>query len=205
MTPDIPTLEQLNEPDVTVDMVRQYVVNAYPDAPLPVEQFVTEADLGNLRWLQSWWQPEHITPEPPHLPAPMLTHFLIGYQFGHSMDTQMQRFYLRCFDHCREHGLDTANPSKVAPKKRFADPAQRMAHARAHRKVRVATAAEVVVDPALVEARAALAQLEEDYDKAKALVKHHYDAMIAASTDRDHIKLNRDAQLSIVKQLAAKQ
>lgn len=202
---DTPTIEQLNSSEVTVDMVREYVVNAYPDAPLPAEQFITEADLGNLRWLQSWWQPDNITPEPTHLPAPMLSHFLIGYQFGHSMDTQMQRFYLRCFDHCREHGLDTANPSKVAPKKRFADAAERMAHARSHRKVRVATAAEVEVDPALVEARATLAQLEDDYDKARALVKQHYDAMLAASANRDHIKLNRDAQLKLVKELAAKQ
>jgi hypothetical protein len=197
----MPTIDQLNAPDVTVDMVRQYVVSTYPDAVMGPEQFVTEADLGNLRWLQQWWQPDKIEPEPTALASPLLSHFLIGYQFGHTMDAQMQRFYVRCHEYCREHGLDTYNPAIKAPvKKMFADPAERMAHARAHRKVRPREQAEEpVVNNEVAELELALAQLQaahgEEMRAAKEAVKTHYEDMIRASAYRDSLKTKQAAEI----------
>lgn len=203
---DIPTLEQLNAPDVTVDMVRLYVVSAYPQAPMTGEAFIREQDLASLRWLQNWWQPEHIKPEPTALPAPLLTHFIVGYQFGHTFDAQMQRFYLRCVDYCREHELDTNAPSqpKEKPKSRFADAAERMAHARAHRKPKEPAAPEPESEE-LIALRENLAQLQQDLAIAKQDIKTHYEAMMLSSAERDRLKAACAEQLRLIKEAVAKQ
>lgn len=198
-----PTLEQLNQPDVTVDMVRQYVVSTYPDAALSPELFITDADLGHLRWLQDWWQADRIKPEPTALPAPLLSHFLTGYAFGHTMDAQMQRFYLRCYEYCREHGLDTYNPTTKAPvKKRFANPAERMAHARAHRKVR--TAEQEAADSEVAALKQQLAELQAThsvtYKGAVNRVKELYNEMTLAAQVRDTIKARQAAEVAALQE-----
>lgn len=214
--------QRLNQRDVTLDEVREWCYITHKPGNGQHQQnlmtFVQEGDLEAFWWLYDWWSP--VASKPTTLPTPAIQHFC---WFSLTADGQpevsfleaVKKFHTRAVAHCREADLNVVTPGESAEERKRRRNAERMAKARAHRRVPSKVAEELPT-----EQREQLANLENSIAALKAEAKSadndigaevskHYQAMLIAADIRKRTaagyKERIDAMVELVKQLTAKQ
>lgn len=182
---------------ITLDELRELAYYDYPangDGVLVEHPMVYVGDdaLQAYHWLKGWWNPEGGYP-PTLRPLTIRQHLMgIRYSASHrpvrTFTESIMSFYNRCVQWCIANKLDSANPSETEADRKLRAKQERMAHARAARRVTF----DKVKDPSVLEqVRAIEAQIHAAQDAAKALdaenrelVNQHQAAMYAAANKR---------------------